>query len=209
MPLADLPLAIEGEVYYGVTTDDQGAPTHVNIGANDTLFLSFDFLDKLVGAEIPIAQATFGASLGQGTDTAFFSGVVMPDAALSPPWMPLTYTESLAISGVVSTDVTQTLVTATGSVGLVGSSLASMCGVDLKDLAMAQATVGIDHSGFHVSGSATSTISGNISLDAAATVTSFFGGDPDAWYLQMVGNVAVEGFHLGAARTYIDHTGRA
>ena len=207
VPLAELPLAIEGKVYYGVTTDDQGKPTHVNMGANDTLFLSFDFIHKLIGLEVPIVHATFGASLGQGTDTAFFSGQLSADNSFMPSWVPLKYSEALGISGVVSTDVSQTSVTATGNLSLAGSSLSNMCGVNLQDLALVKATVGIDSTGFHVAGSATSSITGKLSVDGTATVNSFFGGDPDAWYLQMNGNVAIEGFHLASARTYIDHTG--
>ena len=207
VPLAELPLAIEGRVYYGVTTDDQGAPTHVNMGANDTLFLSFDFIHKLIGFEVPIVHATFGASLGEGTDTAFFSGLASADNSFMPSWVPIKYAAALDISGVVSTDVSQTSITATGNLSLAGSSLSDMCGVDLQDLALLKASVGIDQTGFRVSGSATAAISGKFSVDGTATVTSFFGGDPDAWYLQMKGGVAIEGFHLASASAYVDHTG--
>jgi hypothetical protein len=207
VPLAELPLAVEGKVYYGVTLDDQGAPTHVNMGANDTLFLSFDFIHKLIGLEVPIVHATFGASLGQGTDTAFFSGLASADNSFMPSWVPIKYAESLSISGIVSTDVSETEVTATGNVSLAGSSLSNMCGVDLSDVGLVKASVTIDQDGFRASGSATTSIQGKLSLDATATVTSFFGPDPDAWYLQMNGDVGIEGFHLASARTYIDHSG--
>src|SRR5207248_1477195 len=90
------------------------------------------------------------------------------------------------------------------------SKLGQWTGLDLNDLAMAQASLNADSSGLTVTGFASTSISPYIGLNGDVAAVGFFDGHPANWYITLDGQLAVSGVDLSAnAHARLDQTGMA
>jgi hypothetical protein len=117
-------------------------------------------------------------------------------------------TAQLKVAGHASTQLTDTYLTAEGDLSFDASKLGQWTGLDLNDLAMAQATLNADEDGLTVTGTASTSISPYIGLKGDLAAVGFFDGKPKDWYITLDGKFAVSSVELSTdAHARVDQSG--
>ena len=207
-----LPVAIAGNTVVDLDPKDSGT-TFFDNPANGFQFGSNSELDLSVEAgalsfEIPVAQSTIVGRIAGKSGSADYSGRVKAGNGWMPDAVPLKNTQQLRAAGHISTQLTDTYFMAKGDVSLDAGKLGQWTGLNLNDLAMAQATLNADKDGLTVTGTASTSISPYLGLKGDLATAGFFDGNPANWYVTMDGRFAVSGIDLSTnAHARIDHTG--
>jgi hypothetical protein len=207
-----IPVAIGGNTVVNFDPDGDGKTFFTDpaggfqFGSNSELDLSVQA--GVIGFELPIAQSTIVGTIAGKSGAAYYSGVAMAGNGWMPDAVPLKNTAQLKTAGHVSTDVTDTYLKAQGDLSLDATKLGQWTGLNLTDLAMAQATLNADQDGLTVTGVASTSISPYIGLKGDLATVAFFDGKPKDWYITLDGKFAVSSVELGAdAHARIDQTG--
>ena len=207
-----LPVAIGGNTVVDLDPKDSGQTFFENprngfqFGSNSELAISIDA--GALAFEIPVAQSTIvGRILGK-SGSADYSGTVKAGNGWMPDLVPLKNTQQLRAAGHASTQLTDSYFAAEGELSLDARKLGQWTGLELRDLAMAKATLNADKDGLTVTGTASTSISPYISLSGDLATAGFFNGQPKDWYVTLDGRFAVSGIDLSAdAHARIDQQG--
>src|SRR5262249_24194715 len=88
------------------------------------------------------------------------------------------------------------------------AKLGQWTGIDLSDLAMAQATLYADKDGLTATGWASTSISPYIGMKGDIATEAYFNGQTSNWYVTLDGQLAVSGIDLSAnAHARLDQSG--
>ncbi|GMV16401.1 MAG: hypothetical protein AMXMBFR56_46250 [Polyangiaceae bacterium] len=208
---AKIPLAIGGNTVVDFDPNDdgktlfQGATDGVNYGSNSQVDVSIDA--KLLAFEIPVAQATTVAHVGQDGAWAMYSGKITAGNAWIAQ-LPIKNSAELKVAGLASSKLEESYFKAQGDMSLDAGKLGEWTGLDLDDLAMATASLDIDENGVLIKGKATTSISPLVGLSGSLDAVGYFNGDPNGWYVTLDGRLAVKSIDLGAdAHLLLDKNG--
>ena len=209
-----LPLVIGGNTIVNVDPNADGKSVFTDaaggyqFGSNSDLAVSISA--GVLGLDIPIAEGTAFGGISGKTGAAYYSGKVIAGNGWLPDAVPLKNSAPLKAAGLVSTTLADTYFKAQGDWSLDASKLGSWTGLDLTDVAMAQATLNADQAGLTVTGSAATSISPYIGLKGDLATMGFFDGKAKDWYVTLDGKFAVSGVELGSdAHARLDQTGMA
>jgi len=207
-----LPIAIGGNTVVDLDPNGSGKNFFTNpaggfqFGSNSELDLSVSA--GSLGFELPIAQSTIIGRITGKTGAADYSGTVKAGNAWMPDAVPLKNTQQLKAAGHASTQLSDTYLMAEGDLSLDAGKLGQWTGLNLNDVAMAQAALNADKDGLTVTGTASTSISPYLGLKGDLATVGFFNGKPADWYLTMDGRFAVSGIDLSAdAHARIDQHG--
>ncbi|HEY3499789.1 MAG TPA: hypothetical protein VGK73_34090, partial [Polyangiaceae bacterium] len=214
VPLTRLPLTISGDMVLDIDAKNQGRHLHqidqasVELGVNGDIALTVDFFDVL-SFEAPIEQATAGILLTEDEQRAYLSGVLEPDHSFLPSELPLRADHRVSVAGLISNEIADSYLVMEGEYTLVGSSLAQRVGLDLSNLAVAQARLDIDQRGFRMLGTldAGVKLARDLEVGGSAKVEAFFADDPSDFFVALEGDIAVAGHELLDAKARIDRNG--
>jgi hypothetical protein len=208
----EIPVAIGGNTVVNLDPNGDGKTYFTDpaggfqFGSNSQLDLSVQA--GVIGFDLPIAQSTIVGTIAGKSGAAYYSGVAMAGNGWMPDAVPLKNTAQLKTAGHVSTDITDTYLKAQGDLSLDATKLGQWTGLNLTDLAMAQATLNADKDGLTVTGVASTSISPYIGLQGELATVAFFDGKPKDWYITLDGKFAVSSVELGTdAHARIDQTG--
>ena len=209
-----IPLAIGGNTVVNLDPDGDGKTFFTDpsggfqFGSNSELDVSISA--GALGLEIPVAQSTTVGKIVGKSGAADYSGVVTAGNGWMPDAVPLKNTAQLKAAGHASTQITDTYFKAEGDLSFDASKLGQWTGLDLKDLAMAKATLNADKDGLTVTGVASTSISPYIGLKGDLATVGYFNGNPKDWYITLDGQFAVSGVELSTdAHARMDQTGMA
>ncbi len=209
-----IPVAIGGNTVVNLDPNGDGKTFFTDpaggfqFGSNSELDVSISA--GVIGLEIPVAQSTIVGSITGSSGAAYYSGVATAGNGWMPAAVPLKNTAQLKVAGHASTDITDTYLKAQGDLSLDASKLGQWTGLNLTDLAMAQATLNADKDGLTVTGVASTSISPYLGLQGNLATVGFFDGNPADWYVTLDGQFAVSGVQLSTdAHARLDQTGLA
>ncbi|MET0795116.1 MAG: hypothetical protein ABW061_26595, partial [Polyangiaceae bacterium] len=207
-----LPVAIGGNTVVDLDPTNSGKTFFTNpaagfgFGSNSELDLSVSA--GVLSFELPIAQSTIIGRIIGKDGSLDYSGTVKAGNGWMPDAVPLKNTQQLKAAGHASTQLSDTYLMAEGDLSLDAGKLGQWTGLDLNDLALAQATLNADKDGLTVTGTASTSISPYIGLKGDLATVGFFNGKPKDWYVTLDGRFAVSGIDLSAdAHARIDQTG--
>lgn len=207
-----LPIAIGGNTVVDLDANDDGKSYFVDaaggfqFGSNSELDISVSA--GLLSFEVPVAQSTIIGRISSKAGSADYSGVVTAGNGWMPDAVPLKNTAQLKAAGHASTVLSDTYFMAEGDLSLDAGKLGQWTGLNLSDLAMAQASLNADKNGLTVTGVASTSISPYIGLNGQVQTVGFFNGNPKDWYVTMDGRFAVSGIDLSAdAHARVDRNG--
>lgn len=207
-----IPVAIGGNTVVNLDPNGDGK-TYFQDPAGGFQFGSNSELDisvsaGAIGFSLPIAQSTIVGTITGQSGAGYYSGVATAGNGWMPAEVPLKNTAQLRVAGHASTNITETYVKAQGDLSFDASKLGQWTGLNLNDLAMAQATFNADKDGLTVTGTASTSISPYIGLQGNIATVGFFDGNPKDWYITLDGKFAVSSVELGAdAHARIDQNG--
>ncbi|HEY4105265.1 MAG TPA: hypothetical protein VGM44_15315 [Polyangiaceae bacterium] len=207
-----IPVAIGGNTVVNLDPNGDGKTFFTDpaggfqFGSNSELDVSISA--GVIGLSIPIAQSTIVGTIANQSGAAYYSGMVTAGNGWMPDSVPLKNTAQLKAAGHASSDLSDTYFKAEGDLSLDATKLGQWTGLNLTDLAMAEATLNADQDGLTVSGTASTSISPYIGLKGDLATVGFFDGNPKDWYITLDGKFAVASVELGAdAHARIDQTG--
>jgi len=198
-----LPIAIGGKTVVDLDPNDDGQTLFddpadgFQFGSNSELDLSVSA--GLISFEMPIAQSTIVGRAGGSEAWGFYSGTVKSGNDWMPVDLPLKNTAQLKAAGHVSTHLEEMYLQAEGDLSLDAGKLGAWTGLDLNDLAMAQATLEIDQDGVLVTGTASAAFSPYVGMKGSVDAAGYFNGHPNGWYVTLDGQLVVSGIDLSAA----------
>ena len=209
----ELPLAVGGNTVIDLDPDNDGKTVFQDpaqgftFGSNSELDVSFDA--GVLSLEIPVSKATTVGHVDSSGAWAMYSGHTHAgDDWLPADYVPIKNPADLLVAGYASTNVTDSYYKAEGDMKLDAGTLGKWTGLNLDDLAMAQATLDIDQNGVKVTGKASTSISPVIGLNGDIDAVGFFNGDPAGWYVTLDGRLAVKGIDLSSsAHAKLDKNG--
>jgi hypothetical protein len=197
-----LPLAVSGNTVYDFDPNDDGVSLFeqpedgFRFGSNSGLDVSIDA--KLIAFEIPVAEATVVGHAGDSGASAYYSGVVRAGNGWMPDEVPLKSTGELLIAGHASSHPEDDYFQAEGNATFDAGKLGEWTGLDLRDLAVAEARLVADADGVLVNGSVNTRFSPYLGLSGDVDAEAFFNGNPDDWYVWLDGRLEVSGIDLSS-----------
>ncbi len=207
-----IPVAIGGNTVVNLDPNGDGKTYFQDpaggfeFGSNSELDISLNA--GVIGLQIPVAQSTIVGTITGQTGAAYYSGVATAGNGWMPDAVPLKNTAQLRVAGHASTSITDTYVKGQGDLSIDATKLGQWTGLNLTDLAMAQATFNADQHGLTVTGTASTSISPYIGLEGNLATVGYFDGNPADWYVTLDGKFAVSSVELGTdAHARIDQTG--
>jgi hypothetical protein len=207
-----LPLAVSGNTVYDFDPNDDGKSLFetpedgFRFGSNSGLAMSIDA--KLIAFEVPIAEATVVGHAGENGSSAYYSGVVRAGNGWMPDEVPVKNTQELLIAGHASSHLEESYFRAEGNATFDAGKLGEWTGLDLEDLAVAQASLDVDADGVLVKGTVSTRFSPYLGLSGDVDAEAFFDGNPDDWYLALDGRLEVSGIDLSSnAHALLDASG--
>jgi len=214
VPLGRLPLTLTGETVLDVDPNADGrALSEIDqagfqLGVNGELDLTADFLDVL-SFDANLSDCSAELRVTGDDQRASFSGVLEPDQSWLPKELPLHADVDVNMAGVLSSNLEDSFLTADGKYHLVGSTLTQRVGVDISDLALVDAHLDIDRTGFHLTAKvkAGAKLAKDLELGAGATVKATFGDDPADFDIDIKGDMKVAGVSLLSGHAEIDDRG--
>ncbi len=214
VPLARLPMTLSGHMVLDIDPNGDGRPlgaidqAGMELGLNGDVALTASFLD-ILSFEAPIGQATVGLRVTGDEQQAYLSGVIEPDQSFLPDELPLRAEQTIEVAGFISSEIEDSYLVLEGEYRMVGSSLTQKVGVDLSDLAVAEARLDVDRRGFRLAGTMRVgvTLAKDLEIGGGAAVEAFFADDPADFYVRITGDVTVAGQELFDARVRMDAHG--
>ncbi|HYQ14412.1 MAG TPA: hypothetical protein VEQ58_01600, partial [Polyangiaceae bacterium] len=207
-----LPIAIGGQTVVDVDPNQDGKTVFTDpgdgfrFGSNSELDLSLEA--GLISLEIPVAQSTIVGRAGGDEAWAFYSGQVKAGNGWMPEEVPLKNTAQLKAAGHASTHLEEMYFKAEGDLSFDAGKLGDWSGVDLNDLALAQASLIVDKDGVLVTGTASAKFSPYLGLQGNVDAVGYFNGQPQGWYVTLDGRLVVSGIDLSAnAHARLDRNG--
>lgn len=208
----ELPIAIGGNTVVDVDPNQDGQTLFTDpanglrFGSNSELDLSLEA--GAIGFEIPIAKSTIVGRAGSAEAWAFYSGKVKSGNGWMPAEVPLKNTMQLQAAGHASTHLEESYFKAEGQLSFDAGKLGDWTGLDLNDLALAQATLLVDKDGVLVTGTASAAFSPYVGLQGNVDAVGYFNGQPQGWYVTLDGRLVVSGIDLSAdAHARLDRNG--
>lgn len=201
-------------------------PLLVQYGGSGELEVSFDFGDlagsrdgaagstcdsgdllRCFSVTVPLGDASLGFKLTNTGQNAYLNGVMAPEIPLADV-IPVVPRREAQVTGLISSDLKKSFITAKGEYGIGASSLGKLIGVQLGDLQATQATLTLDAAGLRIQGRSVSQIHPAVGIGGKADVDLRLSGNPQTWYLRMVGDLGINGVPLSTgAKLAIDGTG--
>lgn len=207
IPLPEIPLTIDGSVYYRLPVDP--ATGHVDpgltIGGNGDLLVSFPFMEVL-DLSLHVASASVYLSLGEDGTRGFFSGDLPDPLELIPIRLPFAPSHRMQVAGSFGDRLEDNYIQAEGELTV---SLGRLGPVALPDLGMATASLRISPEGFFASGVANLSFHPLVGLDGGLDVrVEVPAAAPQASRATLAGALSIAGIALGSqARAEVDATG--
>ena len=214
VPLGRLPLTFTGEAVLDIDPNADGRPLSeldeagFQLGVNGELDLTADFLDYF-SFDANVSHGSAELRVSGADQRASFSGVLDPDQSWLPKELPLHADVDVNVAGVISSKLEDSYLSADGKYHLVGSVLTKELGIDISDLALVDAHLDIDHTGFHLTAKVKEGVqlAKDLELGAGATLDAKFGDDPADFDIDIKGDVKVAGVSLLSGHAEIDDQG--
>jgi hypothetical protein len=214
IPLGRLPITVTGETVLDIDPTADGRPLSAldqagfQLGVNGEVDLTADFLDVL-SFDAKVSHGSAEVRVTGDDQLAVFSGVLDPEQSWLPREIPLRADVKANVAGLISSKLEQSYLSADGKYHLVGSSLTKTLGFDISDLALVEAHLDIDHTGFHLTAKLENAIkvTKDLELGAGATVDARFGDGKDDFDIAIRGDVKVAGVALVSGHAEIDAQG--
>ncbi|MDH5446381.1 MAG: hypothetical protein OEY52_12580 [Gammaproteobacteria bacterium] len=213
IPLARLPLSIDGVLAANLDPDKDGATIFndqnpdMQFGGNGTLNVSVDFL-KFFSFGFPLGNASLGIQVQNDVQNAYISGELDPDTSFIPQELvPIQPSSNVKMAGLISSDIKKSYLKGEGEYNLNASNLSDLVGITLNDLAASEGTLNIDSTGFKLTAKTSANIHPAIDLGGSADLTARFTGDPSDWMIGLHGNMSIAGVGLEDSGVTIDTSG--
>lgn len=207
-----LPVAIGGKTVLDIDPNDDGETMFTQpkdgfqYGSNSELDLSLEA--GLISMELPIMTATIVGRAGGDVAWGTYSGQIKGGNSWMPEEVPLKNSVQLKAAGHVSSRAEDMYLKAEGDLSFDAGKLGAWSGVDLKDLALAQATLNIDKDGVLVTGTASASFSPYLGMQGNVDAVGYFNGNPKGWYVTLDGQLVVSGIDLSSsAHARLDQNG--
>lgn len=213
IPFARLPLNLDGSLVVDVDVNDDGktlfnslAPD-VEYGGNGTLNVGVDFL-KFFSFGFELGSASLGIKITDGTQHAYFSGMLDPDTGFLPQELvPIRPSATVNMAGLISDDIAKSFLRGEGEFNLDASTLGRLVGIDLNDLSTTSATFSADRNGVRLTGLTRTSIYPGVGFDGDAQLDANFTGSPTDWGIGISGQMEIAGTPISQGKLQVSTAG--
>jgi hypothetical protein len=171
------------------------------IGGNADVSLGFTFPGGILGLELPLGEATAGASLTPDRALIYASGVLAPNTSFLPPWFPITLPAEVKAATYIDSDrLEQTRFLFSGRFNLGLKDFTRMSGAPLATLLQVEGDLIVDSRGVFIRGMSASRVHRDLVFDRGYTVEAFLSAAAiEESYLRLEGHLFVGRVDLGAS----------
>lgn len=192
----------------GTTISHIGKDSFAMAGGGDSE-VTLPLIGDIISFSFPLGTTVASFEAGARGARAEFEGRLAPDADFLPSELiPVKQSGELIVMGIISTDLSETMVSAEGQFALNLEGLGKLAGVKLGDVFTVDGELRMGAEGFYLEGTTRASIHPSVGPQGELFVVANFTGNPADSYLKIVGDISLAGVKLGAgASLVLDKTG--